>query len=137
MAIDHEQCSLAETIALAIGAIALGDFTFGLKIGKQWKMKVEMLGKSIVTPDTINGNPKDLRPIFFKFREGFIIERHLISADWAPVGGIKGNDHGLASEIAEREPLIRRNWQRELGSLRSADGAVWSFYLGAEHSGLT
>ena len=41
-----------------------------------------------------------------KFRTDLVVERHLVTADRALIGRIKGNDHGPTSELAEREILI-------------------------------
>jgi hypothetical protein len=80
---------------------------------------VEVLGKCVVTPDSIDGDAKDLGTIFFKLGESLVVESHLISANRAPIGGIKGEDDRPACEIAEGQALIRSDVQREVRGLRA------------------
>src|SRR5207249_1950042 len=42
---------------------------------------------------------------------------HLIAAHWAPVRGIKRQNHRLAAVVTQRDSLIRRAVQREVGRL--------------------
>jgi hypothetical protein len=78
-----------------------------------------MFRKGSVTPDAIDGDAEDRGAIFFELRKGLVVEANLITANRAPVGRIKGEDDGLAFEIAEGQNLVRSCMQREVGSFRA------------------
>jgi hypothetical protein len=126
-AVDHEERALAKSIVLTVGLILLRDRPLGLKVGEKRKVDMVMLREGIVTPDAIDRDAKDLGAILFKLRERLVVEGHLITANGAPVRGIKREDHGPTGEIRERQTLIRRDVQREVWGLRAGFQELYRF----------
>jgi hypothetical protein len=119
VAVDHEQRALANAAGAVIGAIFPRDVAFGFEVGQQRKVKLAVLREGEMAPHAVDRNPENLGAEFAKLRQHLVVERHLVAADGAPVGRIKGEDERLAPKIAERHGLIGRHLQFEIWS-RSA-----------------
>src|SRR3954465_3841617 len=98
------------------GAVGLCDGALRMKVGEQREMNVPLLGERFMTPGRNHGDAEELRIVVAKLRQDLIVDRHLIAADRAPVGGIKGEDHRLALEVAQAQLLVWRDVQRKIGS---------------------
>src|SRR5258705_1274479 len=81
-------------------------------------MKPAGFGIGLMAPDAIDGDTQQFRLVPAELRQYFVVERQLIATDWTPIGRIKGKDDRFASEIAERQPLVRRNSQLEIRRTR-------------------
>jgi hypothetical protein len=100
-----------------------------MKIGEEWKVDVVVLGISLMTPGAVDRNAKNFGTIVLKFRADLVVKGDLVAANRAPVGRVKRKDDAVATQFAERQILIRRNAQSELGRRCS-----WRQKLG--HDGL-
>src|SRR5258708_33950515 len=72
-----------------------------------------------MAPFAIDGDPEDLRVVFLKIFEHFIVKSHLVAANRAPVRRVKGENDLLAGQLAEPELLVRGSIQLEFGRLVS------------------
>jgi hypothetical protein len=79
-------------------------------------MEPSVPDEGLVAPGPVNRNAQELGAMFTEFGENFVVKRHLIAANRAPVRRIEGKDHGLAAQILQREPLIRSDAQLEVRS---------------------
>jgi hypothetical protein len=59
-----------------------------------------------VAPGTVHRDANQFRAEAFELRENFVVERHLIAANGAPIGRIKGEHDGLATKLAQLHRLI-------------------------------
>jgi len=79
-------------------------------------MQVAVLGEGLVAPRAVHRNSQQLSAMFAELGNDFIVKRHLVAADRAPVRRIESKDDLPSLQIAEREPLIGRDPQLEIGS---------------------
>src|SRR5207302_11519162 len=98
---DHEQRPLAEAVGLAVGAIAARYRALGLEVRKQGEPKPAVTGECRVAPYAVHGDAEELGVIALELWQHLVIERHLVAAHGAPVGGIECQDHGPAAEIRQ------------------------------------
>src|SRR6266478_4108692 len=103
LSVDHIQRPFRSAVALAIRAIKLRHFPFGLEIGEEREMQLAIAGKGGVAPRSINGNADNLRVEFLELREHLVIKAHLISADGTPIGWIKNQDDWPLAELAQSD----------------------------------
>src|SRR5581483_2519155 len=82
-------------------------------------MKLAVLRKRGVAPCAINRDSNQLRAEVMKIFENFIVENHLIAADWTPISWVKREHDRLTAEFAQRNPLIRCASQGEIGRFHS------------------
>src|SRR3981081_352006 len=77
-------------------------------------MQVAVLGEGLVAPRAVHRNSQQLSAMFAELGNDFIVKRHLVAADRAPVRRIERKDDRPSLQIAEREPLIGRDPQLEI-----------------------
>src|ERR1700677_1014838 len=58
--IDHEQGPFGDPVLWPIGAIGMGDCSFGCKIGEQRKVQLAVFGEGAVTPGAIDRNTQQV-----------------------------------------------------------------------------
>jgi len=104
--IDDKQGSFANAVLFPIRSVGPGDSAFGLEVSKQREAEFPVLGKSLVTPDTVDRDSQELGVKFLEFRKDFVVQSHLVATDGAPVRRIKGQNDRLAPQLAEGEFLI-------------------------------
>src|ERR1035438_9394044 len=68
-----------------------------------------------MAPDAINRDADQLRIKSVKLRQELIVESHLVPAHRAPIGRVERQDDWLAAKITQRDTLIGRAMQREVG----------------------
>jgi hypothetical protein len=61
-----------------------------------------VLGKCGMTPCAVDRDAKNLSFILLKLGKNLVVQRHLVAAHWAPVGGIKRQHDRLATQIVKR-----------------------------------
>ena len=95
-------------------------------IGQKRKVQLVLLGVSRVTPRVIDRHAEDFSLKLLKLIKYFVIERHLIAANRAPVRLVKCEHHRASPELAQRHRLVWCASQGEVGSLRAGTehGAV-------------
>ena len=71
-------------------------------------------GKSAVAPDAIHRHAQQLRSEFLELGKDLVVKRHLIAAHWAPVRRIKSQNHRLAAQLTQAEPLVWCDGQTEI-----------------------
>ena len=71
-----------------------------------------------MAPWPINGDAEKLRAEFLKLRKHFVVERHLVPADRAPVRGIKSEHDRPSAEFTQPDDLIRRAFEGEIRGRR-------------------
>jgi hypothetical protein len=69
-------------------------------------MEVTVKGKGRVAPHPVDRNVQQFRVAPAKLREDFVVKRHLIATDRAPVGRIERQDYWLTRQIRQRRVLI-------------------------------
>src|SRR5207249_2147934 len=115
--VDDEQRSLAEPVALAVHAVAPRHRPLGLEVREQGEVELALVGERSVAPGAIHRDAEQLGAVAVEIGEDLVVQRHLIAAHRAPVRGIKRQDHRLAAVVTQRDSLIRRTVQREVGRL--------------------
>src|ERR1700730_8856446 len=115
LTVDDEQGALANTLVFTIRTVRLRDRALRVKIRKQRKMQVAIPDEGRVTPRAIDRNAQQLGAMLAKLRKDLVVQGHLIAADRAPVRGIEGEDDRRAPQVTERQELVRRDTQREIG----------------------
>ena len=88
-------------------AVFRGDLALGREIGEQRKMEVTVTGKGRVAPHPVDRNVQQFRVALAKHREDFVVKRHLIATDQAPVGRIERQDYWLTRQIRQRKGFDR------------------------------
>src|SRR5258707_2280747 len=114
--VEDEQCTLADAVRFPISSVALRDLTLGVEVRQQRKMQVAVFGEGLVAPSAVYRNSQELSAMFAELGKDFIVKRHLVAADRAPIRRIESKDDRPSLQIAEREPLIGRDPQLEIGS---------------------
>jgi hypothetical protein len=74
-------------------------------------MEFAVLGERKMTPDSVHGDPDNLRIELREFRRQLVVESQLIAANGTPVRRVKDEHDGFATQLRERNPLIGRAWQ--------------------------
>ena len=100
-----------------------------MEIGQQRKMQTAVLGISLMAPGAIHRNAEELGAVLAELGEDFIVERQLIAADRTPIGRVEGKDYRLTREVAERQVLIRRDPEGEVGGGRSGRQDMRHFFV--------
>src|SRR5581483_7447633 len=117
--IEYEKSAFCHSVFIAIRAVLLSDTSLRFKISQQRKVQVPVLGKSGVAPCAVDRNAQQFSPMFLKFGQHLVVQRHLISADRAPIRGIECENHRPSFQFAERQLLIRSDVKRKLRRLGS------------------
>ncbi len=112
--VDHEESAFAATFVAAVGSKFFCDLALWLKVGEQRKVQMAVLREGVVAPGAINGNADQFGAVFLKLREDFVVERHLVAAYGAPIGGIKSQDDRASAQLGEREFLVGRDRERKI-----------------------
>src|SRR2546425_2700514 len=115
--VDDEQRSLAEPVALAVHAVAPRHGPLGLEVREQGEVELALVGERSVAPGAIHRDAEQPGAVTLELGPDLVVQRHLIAAHWAPVRGIKRQNHRLAAVVTQRDSLIRRTVQREVGRL--------------------
>src|SRR5205807_10638964 len=84
---------------------------------KQGEATLATRGEAKVAPDAVDGDAVQVGAQAAKLGGDLVVERHLVAAHRAPVSGIEGEDDQLPAEVAQREALVRRAVEREVGGL--------------------
>src|SRR5262245_10827636 len=77
-------------------------------------MQPTILRKGCMTPCPVYGNSEKIRAVPLKLGKNFVVQRHLIATDGAPIRRIKSKNHRPPTEFAEGQFLIRRGVEREI-----------------------
>jgi hypothetical protein len=95
-------------------------------IGQKRKVQSILPGVSRVTPRAIDRCAQHFSSKRLKLIQDFVMERHLIAANRAPVRRVKCEHHRASPELAQRYRLVWCASQGEVGSLRAGTehGAV-------------
>src|SRR5947208_291304 len=117
LAVDDEQRSLAEPVAVAVRSVAARHRPLRLEVREQGKVQLALVGERPVAPGAIHRDAEELGAVARELGEDLVVQRHLIAADGTPVRGIKRQDDRLAAVVAQRDGLIRRAVEREVGCL--------------------
>src|SRR4029078_7298372 len=80
--------------------------------------RLATVGERDGAPGAINGDPQQLRTEAAELVEQFVVERHLVAADRAPVSGVEGEDYRSSPKVTQGDELIRRRMKREVGRAR-------------------
>jgi len=80
-------------------------------------MQVSILAEGGMAPDAINRNSDKLSSMFLELRQYFVVQRHLVAANRTPVGRVEGQDYWPPPKLGERDGLVWRNVQGEVGRL--------------------
>ena len=72
--------------------------------------------ESRVAPRAVNRDAEEFSAQLLKLRKDFVVERHLVATDRAPVSRVKRAHHRLPAEVAQANELVRRAPQSEIGS---------------------
>src|SRR5579862_3858896 len=113
--INHEEGASGGPGFGGINAIGLGDSSLGLEVRKQRKSELSILFEREMAPDPIHGNAQELASEALELGQDFIVERHLVATDGAPVGRVEGKDHGASQEFAQGHFLIGGTMKAEFG----------------------
>jgi hypothetical protein len=119
VSVHDEQGTFTNAFALAIGPIRLCGCALGVEVGEQREMKTAVLGEGLMTPGPVHRNAEELGAVLAELRQDFVVQRHLIAADRAPICGIESQDHRPTLQIAERQPLVGGDTELEIRSDRS------------------
>src|SRR5207245_734567 len=92
---------------------------FRLEVRQQREVQLAVPGERRVAPDSIDGDTEELGAEARELFTDLVVKRHLVAADGAPIGRIEGQDHRPPAELRQRDLLVRRARQREVGSGRS------------------
>ena len=114
--VDHEQRSLAHPVVFAVHAVSAGHRALWMAVGEQREMQLAVPGKGGVAPRAVNRDAEELSPQFLELRKDFVVERHLVPTNRAPVSRVKREHHRLAAEVAQADELVRCAPQSEIGS---------------------
>src|SRR5258708_25851693 len=90
LVVQDEQRALRGAVGTAVDSIAARDRPFGLEIRQQRELQLAVADEGEVTPDAIHRDAQQLGTKAPKLWQHFVIERHLVAADWAPVRGVEG-----------------------------------------------
>jgi hypothetical protein len=106
--VDHKQRSLAHPVAVAIYAILACYSSLGLEVRQERKVELPIPGESRMAPCAVHRDADELSAQILELGKNFVIERHLVATDRAPVSRIKCEHHRLSKEFAQSQPLVRR-----------------------------
>jgi len=87
-------------------AVKASDRALRLEIGEEGKMKFALAAKGGMTPRAINRNAKEFSAKASKLGKQFVVERHLIAADWTPVCRIKGEHDWPPAKLRQTDELV-------------------------------
>ncbi len=99
--IDNKKSTLADAVAVAIGAVLFCDFSLRMKVAQEIVRKsTEALGPGGVARDAVNRYTQDLGIIAFEAFEVGLVRRHLRRSDRRPGQRIKRQHYiVLATEV--------------------------------------
>src|SRR3989441_1447252 len=115
--VDDEQRSLAEPVAVAIHAVAARHRPLGLEVGEQGEVQVALAGERSVAPGAIHRDAEQPGAVTLELGPNLVVQRHLIAAHRAPVRRIERENHRVPAVVTQRDGLIRRTVQGEVGRL--------------------
>ena len=81
-------------------------------------MQVAVVGEGEVAPDAVDRDAQQLGVELLELRQELVVERQLVAADRAPVGGVEDEDHGLRRGTSESETF----WSGSSESVKSGAG---------------
>jgi hypothetical protein len=87
-----------------------------VEVGEQREAQVALARELQMAPPVVDGDADHVGPKASELGEDLAVQRHLIGADWAPVGGIKRHDQHVAAEVRQAYGLVRRRVEAEVGS---------------------
>ena len=119
VAVDHEQRALGEAVLLAIHAVAPRHVALGLEVGEQRKLELAASRERAMAPRAVDRDAEQLGVVFRELVRHLVVERHLIAADRAPVGGIEREHDRPAAKIRELDRLVGRGMELEIGRRRA------------------
>src|SRR5271170_5110085 len=119
-AVNHEESTLAASIAFSISPVFFGDFALGLKVSEQWEVQMAVLCKCFMTPYAVNGDAEKFRSIVLKLRKNLVVKRHLVATDGTPIGRIEGKNDRFSAQFTEGQLLVGRDMKCEVWCGRSA-----------------
>jgi len=119
LGIDDEQGAIALAVLRSIDAIGARDRALGLEIREQRKMKSPITGEGGMAPCPVHGDPEQRRAVLVKLGEDLVVKAHLITTYRAPVGRIERQDHRATPKVRQRETLVRRALEAEVGRHRT------------------
>src|SRR5262249_26252552 len=120
VAVDHEECSLARAVPVAIDTVEPRDLALRLEVGQERKPEMPVLREGEVTPDPVDGDTDELRVEPRELGGQLLVERELIRTDGAPVLRVEDEDDGTAAEVGEGHRLARSGPEFEVGSFSSS-----------------
>src|SRR6266705_2270998 len=68
-----------------------------------------------MTPDSVHGDSEEFSVELPEFGHQLCVESELVAAHGAPIRGIEAKHHGPSEKIPERDMLIRRRLEGEVG----------------------
>src|SRR5205823_3232411 len=125
---------------LPVHGVRARDLALGLEVREQRKAQVAMFREREMAPDAVDGDSQDLGAQLAELRHQLAVDRQLVGADRAPVGGIEGEDHVAprgtrAARLAGRgwclakspglASLLRAPWRSPLALAITAARIVW------------
>ena len=104
---------------LSIGTVKARHRALRLEISEQRELKTTGFPERAVAPHTVDGNAKQLCAVFVELPMHFVVDRHLIPADGAPVGWVERQHDWPAAEVGEPDHLVGGGLKRERRSDRA------------------
>src|SRR4051794_32459124 len=83
-------------------------------------MQLVLASVGCVAPGAVHRDANDLGLVVLKFGQDLVVERHLVAAHRAPVGGVKSEHDRAASQFTQRKRLVRGYVKVEIRGFNTA-----------------